>query len=230
MEYRASRRQLLKMTAAGVAAMAATPTRMLSQTEAANFPKPDTPEQAIKLLLDGNERYLKKGSECMVNLAALRQATVDEQKPFAVILTCADSRVPAEIVFDQSIGQLFVVRVAGNIAAPDTIASAEYAAEELGVKTIVVLGHSACGAVKATKAGGAVPGQISELFQYIYPATVGVADLQAAVEKNARYQAAVMRGSSPDLVKLIQDGKLSVEAAVYNLGTGKVTMLPPLKL
>jgi len=225
MEYRASRRQLLKMTAAGVAAIAATPAKMLPQSTAPEFPKPETPEQAIKLLLDGNERYLKKGSECMVNLAALRQATVEEQKPFAVILTCADSRVPAEIIFDQSIGQLFVVRVAGNIAAPDTIASVEYAAEELGVKTILVLGHSGCGAVKAAKAGGTVPGQISELFQYIYPATVGVTDLQAAVEKNARLQATVIGASSPDLARMIKDGKLSVQAAVYNLGTGKVTML-----
>src|SRR5215472_4697796 len=220
MEYRASRRQLLKMTAAGVAAMAATPAKMLAQSAAPEFPKPETPEAAIKLLLVGNARYLKKGSECMINLAALRQATIDEQKPFAAILTCADSRVPAEIIFDQSIGQLFVVRVAGNIAAPDTIASVEYAAEELGVKTILVLGHSNCGAVKAAKAGGSVPGQISELFQYIYPAIIGAPDLQSAVEKNARWQATVIGASSPDLARMIKDGKLSVQAAVYDLGAG----------
>lgn len=231
MEYRASRRQLLKMTAAGVAALAATPAKMLSQSAASNFPKPETPEQAIKLLLDGNERYLKqKPGECVVDLSELRRATEEDQKPFAAILTCADSRLPAELIFDQSIGQLFVVRVAGNIASPDTIASVEYAAEELGVKTILVLGHTNCGAVKATKAGGAVPGQISALFQYIYPGTVGATDLQTAVEKNARWQATVIGGSSPDLARLVKDKKLSIEAAVYNLNTGKVTMLERLKL
>lgn len=227
MEQRASRRQLLKMTAASVAAAAMGPVKMLAQKAPPEFPKPETPEQATRLLREGNDRYLKqKPSECLVDFQELRRATEEEQKPFAAILTCADSRLPAELIFDESIGQLFVVRVAGNVAAPDTIASVEYAVEELGVKTVMVLGHNNCGAVKAAKAGGAVPGQISELFQYIYPATVGAADLQTAVEKNARLQATILRGSSPELTKRIQEGKLTVEAAVYDLHTGKVTMLP----
>ena len=226
METCASRRQLLQMTAAGVAAMAARPVSMLAQSVAPEFPKPGTPEEAMRLLHEGNERYLKQRlNACGINLANLRAHTESVQEPFAAILGCADSRVPTEIVFDQSIGQLFVVRVAGNIAAPGTIGSLEYAAVVLGIKTILVLGHSSCGAVKAAKAGSAVPGQISTLFQYIYPATVGAADLPAAIAKNAGIQAATLRGASPVISEMVKGGKLSVGAAVYDLGTGRVTMV-----
>jgi carbonic anhydrase len=180
----------------------------------------------MRLLHEGNERYLKQNlTACTIDLAILRADTEEQQEPFAGILSCADSRVPAEIVFDQSIGHLFVVRVAGNIATSDTIASLEYAAAVLGIKTILVLGHTNCGAVKAAKAGGAVPGQISTLFQYIYPATVGAADLSAAAAKNAQMQAAMLSGASPVIGEMVKSGKLSVGAAVYDLGTGKVTMV-----
>ena len=226
MGHRASRRQLLGMTAAGVAAMAASPARMLAQSGAVEFPKPATPDEAMRLLHEGNERYLKQRlSACGVSMASLREQTAEGQAPFAAILGCADSRVPAEIVFDQSIGQLFVVRVAGNVAAPDTIGSLEFAAAVLGIKTILVLGHSSCGAVKAAKAGDAVPGQISTLFQYIYPATVGASDLGAAIAKNAQIQAATLKGASPVIGEMVKKGTLSVGAAVYDLGTGKVTMV-----
>ena len=226
MRFRASRRELLKLTAAGVAAMAATPERMFAQSGGPDFPKPETPDAAMRLLHEGNERYLRQNlTACSTDLAILRAHTEPHQEPFAAILCCADSRMPAEIVFDQSIGHLFVVRVAGNIAAPDTIGSLEYAAAVLGIKTILVLGHSNCGAVKAAKAGDAVPGQISTLFQYIYPASVGAADLGAAVAKNAQMQAATLKGASPVIGEMVKSGKLSVESAVYDLGTGKVTMV-----
>lgn len=225
MEYRASRRQLLRMTAAGVAAMAAEPAKMLAQSRVPPFPKPGTPDEAMRLLREGNDRYLKQNlSACAIDLAILRADTEEQQEPFAGILSCADSRVPAEIVFDQSIGHLFVVRVAGNIATSEIIGSLEYGAAVLGIKTILVLGHSNCGAVKAAKAGGAVPGQISSLFPYIYPATVGAADLNAAIAKNAQMQAATLKGGSPVIAEMVKGGKLSVEAAVYDLGTGKVTL------
>ena len=232
MEHRASRRQLLKMTAAGVAAMAATPMNVLAQTAAApEFPKPDTPEQAMQLLLQGNEHYLKgQLTECTANFAALRHDSEEEQKPFAAILCCADSRVPAEILFDRSIGHLFVVRVAGNIATPDTIASVEYAVAVLGVKAVLVVGHTRCGAVTAAKHGGAEPGMIGGLFQYIYPATLGTADVPAAIVKNAQVQAEILRGSSAVIAERIKDGRLAVESAMYDVGTGKVTMLERLKL
>lgn len=230
MELETSRRQILKMTVAGIAAMAATPGEMLAQNAAPDFPKPDTPEQAFKLLLDGNERYLNnKSGECVINLAELRHATEQSQKPFAAILTCADSRVPVEIIFDQSIGQLFVVRVAGNISTPDTIASLEYGAAVLGVKAILVVGHTNCGAVTAAKHGGTEPGEIAALFQYIYPATLGTADVQAAIAKNAQVQAEILRGASAVIAERIKDGRLGVESAVYDLGTGKVSMLERFK-
>jgi carbonic anhydrase len=225
MEHCESRRQLLKMTAAGVAAMAAAPVKMLAQAAAPEFPKPETPEQAMRLLREGNERYLKQNlSACSLDLAIMRAHTEAEQEPFAGILCCADSRMPAEIVFDQTIGHLFVVRVAGNIATSEIIGSLEFGAAVLGIKTILVLGHSNCGAVKAAKAVGAVPGQISSLFPYIYPATVGAADLNAAIAKNAQVQAATLRGASTVISEMVRNGKLSVESAVYDLGTGKVTM------
>ena len=116
------------------------------------------------------------------------------------MLSCADSRVPVELVFDQSIGHVFVVRVAGNVATPDTIASLEYGAAVLGVKAILALGHTNCGAVKATMAGKAVPGQISTLYQYIHPAIAGAnGDLTTASRQNASLQASVLRETSPVL-------------------------------
>lgn len=231
MESLASRRQLLKMTAAGVAVMAATPAKVLAQSAAQEFPNPKTPEEAIQLLLQGNEHYLKgQLTECSTNFATLRHDSEEEQKPFAAILCCADSRVPVEILFDRSIGHLFVVRVAGNIATPDTIASLEYAVAVLGVKAILVVGHTKCGAVTATKHGGTEPGMIEGLYQYIYPATLGTADVPAAIEKNAQVQTQILRGSSTVMAERIKDGRLTVLPALYDVGTGKVTLLELLKL
>lgn len=230
MESLASRRDLLKMAAAGVAAMAATPAKMLAQSKAPEFPKPHTPAQAMRLLLDGNERYLQQRfAECSMNMATLRHDSEEHQDPYAAVLCCADSRMPAELVFDGSLGHLFTVRVAGNIATPDTIASMEYAVGVLGVKAILVVGHTNCGAVTAAKHGGAEPGAIEALYQYIYPATMGTADAASAIVKNAQVQAEILRGASTVIAERIKDGRVSVEAALYNIGTGKVTMLEPLK-
>lgn len=234
MEFRASRRELLKMATAGVVTIAAAPAAMLAQSAASKlpeFPKPDTPADAMQLLLQGNERYLQqKFSECSIDIPALRHDSEEHQQPYAAVLCCADSRVPAELVFDGSLGHLFVVRVAGNIATPDTIASLEYAVAVLGVKAILVVGHTNCGAVTAAKHGGAEPGAIAALFQYIYPATLGTADVAAAIEKNSQVQAEILRGSSSVIAERLKDGRLTVESALYNVGTGKVKMLDRLKL
>lgn len=234
MEHGESRRQLLKMTAAGVAAMAAAPTRMLAQSAASKlveFPKPGTPAEAMQLLLAGNDRYLQeKFAECSIDVANLRHDSEVEQHPYAAVLCCADSRMPAELVFDGSLGHLFVVRVAGNIATPDTIASLEYAVAVLGVKAILVVGHTNCGAVTAAKHGGTEPGAIAALFQYIYPATIGTTDVSGAIVKNAQVQAEILRGSSSVIAERLKDGRLNVESAVYDVGTGKVKMLERLKL
>ena len=234
MESLASRRQLLKMTAAGVAVLAAAPAKMLAQSSAANvqeFPKPGTPTEAMQLLLDGNERYLQqKYAECSLNISTLRHDSEAEQHPYAAVLCCADSRMPAELVFDGSLGHLFVVRVAGNIATPDTIASLEYAVAVLGVKAILVVGHTNCGAVTAAKHGGTEPGAIEALFQYIYPATMGTPDAASAIVKNAQVQTEILRGASTVIAERVKSGQLSVEPALYNVGNGKVTMLERLKL
>jgi carbonic anhydrase len=156
----------------------------------------------------------------------LKEHSEEHQEPFAAVLSCADSRVPVELVFDQSIGHLFVVRVAGNVATPDTIASLEYGAAVLGLKAILVLGHTNCGAVKATLAGKAVPGQISTLYQYIHPAIAGAnGDLTTASRQNANLQASVLREASPVLSELVKQKKLAIASAMYDVGSGKVTLL-----
>ncbi|WP_216856915.1 carbonic anhydrase [Acidisoma sp. S159] len=160
------------------------------------------------------------------DLDILKQNTVAKQEPFAAVLACADSRVPVELVFDQSIGHVFVTRVAGNIASAEIIASLEYGAAVLGTRTILVLAHSGCGAVKAAMAGKAVPGQISTLYRFIRPAIDRAnGDLTVAEKVNAMIQAGLLRDASPVLSDLVKQGKLSIAAAYYDLGTGKVTLL-----
>ena len=155
--------------------------------------RPDqlSPDAALQTLLDGNKRFVdKRLTSFDEDLAILKQNTVEKQEPFAAVLSCADSRVPVELVFDQSIGHLFVVRVAGNVATSEIIASLEYGAAVLGTKVILVLGHGSCGAVKATIDGKAVPGQISQLYAPIRPAIEAAGNnLDAAIKANARMQA-----------------------------------------
>ena len=168
----------------------------------------------------------KRLSSLQEDLEILRTNTVEQQKPFAAILSCADSRVPVELVFDQTIGHLFVVRVAGNLATPATIASLEYGAAVLGVKVLLVIGHRNCGAVQATMGAKAVPGQISSLYQYIHPALkAGGMDLNLASRENAKYQVELMRASSPLLASLVKDGTLSLHAAYYDVESGAVEII-----
>jgi carbonic anhydrase len=186
-----------------------------------------SPDAAVRALLDGNGRYVERRlTSFSEDLALLRQNSVAKQEPFAAVLACADSRVPVELVFDQSIGRLFVTRVAGNVATSEIIASLEYGAAELGTAAILVLGHESCGAVKAAIAGEAVPGQISELFAPIRPAVEEAhGDLNAAVRSNARIQANLLSTASPVLAGLIKEGKLKIVAGYYALASGKVSLL-----
>jgi carbonic anhydrase len=141
-------------------------------------------------------------------------------------LSCADSRVPVELIFDQSLGHVFVTRVAGNIATSTVIASLEYGAAVLGTKAIMVLGHANCGAVKASIEAKAVPGQISALYRYIRPAVDQAgSDLEAAIKANARIQASLLRQSSPVLAEGIKQKRLKIVAAYYDLASGKVSLL-----
>src|SRR3954470_5956909 len=182
------------------------------------FKMPASPSEAMTILTQGNDRFQSKRLMSLEeDLQILRDNTVEEQKPFAAILSCAVSRVPVELVFDQTIGHLFVVRVAGNLATPPTIASLEYGAVVLGVKVMLVIGHRNCGAVKATMGAKPVPGQISSLYQYIHPALkAGEMDANLASRANARYQANLLRSSSPVLASMIKEGKLLLYAAYYD--------------
>lgn len=185
------------------------------------------PDAALAQLMGGNARFvanrLKSFDE---DIAILKQHTVDKQEPFAAVLSCADSRVPVELVFDQSIGHVFVTRVAGNICTPEITASLEYGAAVLGTAVIVVLGHSGCGAVQATIAGKAVPGQISALYAPIRPAVVRAGtDLAAVTRANAQIQAALLASASPVIAELVSGGKLKVVAGYYELASGRVSLL-----
>jgi carbonic anhydrase len=186
-----------------------------------------SPDAALRQLMEGNRRFI---DNLMVSfdqdLDVLRAKTVEKQQPFAAVLSCADSRVPVELIFDQSIGHLFVTRLAGNVATTAIIASLEYGVAVLGVKAIIVLGHSNCGAVKAAIEAKAVPGQISALYRYLRPAVDQAGpDLEAAIKANARIQAALLRQSSPVLADHTNQGQLKIVAGFYDLATGEVSLL-----
>jgi carbonic anhydrase len=183
-----------------------------------------TPAQALAELYAGNLRFV--GGQIMApnrNMARLREVAAAQQ-PFAAFLGCADSRVPIEIVFDQGFGDVFVTRIAGNVADPAIIGSLEFGTLVLGAKVLYVLGHSRCGAVQATIAGQEVPGQISTLYQHIRRAArESKGDLAKAISRNVQLQAEILQEASPVIARLIREGKLIIAGGVYDLETGRVT-------
>lgn len=202
------------------ASMKFTPNHVLAQSTL-------SPDAALQELMDGNRRFTSSRlTSFEQDLVILKQNTIEKQEPFAAVLSCADSRVPVELIFDQSIGHIFVTRVAGNVVTSEIIASLEYGAVVLGTKVIVVMGHAGCGAVKATIQAKEVPGQISALYPHIQPAVEQAGtDLEAATKANAKIQAALLRESSTVVSGLIKEGKLRVVAAYYDLKGGGVTVL-----
>ena len=222
-----TRRQILQT---GITATAATflagsldlafPTQMSAQSKL-------TPVAALDELMAGNKRFTSgKMTAYEKDLVILKQHTEEKQEPFAAVLSCADSRVPVELVFDQTIGHIFVTRVAGNVITPEIIGSLEYGAAVLGTKVILVMGHSNCGAVKATMQGKEVPGQISSLFPHIQPGVdQGGDNLTAATKANAVVQATLLRESSTVIASMVKAGTVKVSPSYYDLGTGVVTLL-----
>lgn len=190
-------------------------------------PAPDSPAAALAALYAGNRRFTEgKSQNHHRDLERVRQVA-DGQKPFAAFLGCADSRVPIEIVFDQGFGDLFVTRIAGNVASSENIGSLEFGTLVLRAKVLFVLGHTACGAVQATAMGQEVPGQISGLFQHIRPAVKAArGDVATAIRENVKIQAQTLAESSPVLAKMVRQGELIVAGGVYDLGTGQVTPVP----
>jgi carbonic anhydrase len=187
------------------------------------------PEAALDELIAGNRRFISGRTSSHRRDLALLQQMMEKPEPFAAVLSCADSRVPVEVVFDQTIGQLFVTRVAGNMVTAEIMASLEYAVAVLGTHTILVMGHSRCGAVtaaiQASHHGQTVPGQISALFPHIEPAVKQAGpDVEATVRANVLLQAARLR-ESPLLAAMIEEGKLMIAAGYFDLRTGAVSLL-----
>ena len=186
-----------------------------------------SPEAALRELMEGNQRYVTGSMTAHEHdLALLHAKSAEKQQPFAAVLSCADSRVPVELVFDQTIGHVFVCRIAGNVTTPEIIASLEYGAAVLGTKAILVLGHSNCGAVAATIKGDAVPGQISALYPRIRPAVDQAGpDLEAASKANAKIHAALLREASPVIAGFLKEKKITVAAGYYDVTKGSVTLV-----
>jgi carbonic anhydrase len=186
-----------------------------------------TPDAAVSALYEGNKQFHTQKTKNPNRTTFRLREVAKGQQPFAAILGCADSRVPAEIVFDQGLGDLFVVRVAGNIATPEEIGSLEFGTAVLGSKVIMVLGHERCGAVDAAIQGKPVPGQIGSILQKIQPAVNATAGkpgdrLVNTTIANIKLQMAELR-KSPVLSDLIKAGKLKIVGGYYDLDTGVVT-------
>jgi carbonic anhydrase len=222
-----SRRQFLQLGATAAAAGLLASGLELTLPLPADAQSTLTPDAALAELMEGNKRFTTgKLTAHEHDLAILKQHTEEKQEPFAAVLSCADSRVPVELVFDQSIGHIFVTRVAGNIITPEIIGSLEYGAAVLGTKVILVMGHANCGAVSAAIKGKGVPGQISSLFPHIQPAVDQAGtNLEAAIKANAKIQATLLSEASTVIHGMVQEGKVKVVAGYYDLGTGTVTMI-----
>ena len=185
-----------------------------------------TPDAALQELLAGNQRFAANQLTSIEHdLRILKERTVDKQEPFAAVLSCADSRVPVELIFDQTIGHIFVTRVAGNFVTPEIIGSLEYAVAVLGVRTVLVLGHASCGAVKAAMKADTVPGQISSFYPHLRLAVEqSGGNVDKAIEVNARLQAELLRTSSTVIRDAVKAGNVKVTSGVYDLATGKVAL------
>ncbi len=196
------------------------------------------PDEVLRTLLDGNRRFMKGETTGPRRRPADFAKLAEGQAPRAVIVGCADSRVPPELVFDQGVGDLFVVRVAGNVvsgAGATVKGSIEYAVAELGVSLVLVLGHTQCGAVKAAlkhlEARDALPGAIKELVNTIQPAVArakGEAGdaLENTIKANVALGVERLKALEPILAGPVKEGKVKVVGGVYDLRTGGVTVLP----
>jgi len=186
-----------------------------------------TPDAAIAELMAGNKRFIAgRLTAFQEDLSTLRQKTASKQEPFAAVLSCADSRVPVELIFDQTIGHVFVTRIAGNLVTPEIIASLEYGVAVLGTKAILVLGHANCGAVQAAIQGKEVPGQISALYSPLRAAVEQAGpNLEATVKANAKHQSLLLRTGSTVISGLVKQNKLKVVAGYYDIVGGSVTLL-----
>jgi carbonic anhydrase len=226
----ASRRGFLALTAAGVATgLLASPAALAAS---AGAPTSLTPDQALAKLIAGNDKYTKAPDLCANNLLKQRDGVAKHQAPWATIVSCADSRVPPELLFGGAgVGELFVARNAGNMVDTATMGSIEYGSAVLGVPLIVVLGHERCGAVAAAvdmvQKQAKFPGSIGPMVSAIVPAVQAVTGkpgdmVDNAVRASASRTAQHIASSSPLIADLVKKGKVKVVAARYDLDDGKV--------
>ncbi len=183
-----------------------------------------TPKESLDRLVEGNKRYAKDRLLHPNHSTDRREEVKEKQNPFAVILGCSDSRVSPEILFDQGIGDLFVVRDAGNVAGPIELDSIEYSVKYLGSSLILVLGHQSCGAVTAVLDGKT--SDIEAVANLIEPAIKGAKTVEEAIKANVRSVVAQLQ-KAPLIKKLISEKKLACIGAYYHLGSGKVELLTP---
>jgi carbonic anhydrase len=230
-----SRRNFLKLVGGAGLALSLSGRGLLAAPSDAPPPKPEnvlTPEQALARLKKGNSRYVE-GVAKRHDFVAEREALVGGQNPYAGILSCADSRIAPEYAFDAGRGDLFVVRVAGNFADSDGIASFEYAVKFLGTTLLVVLGHDKCGAVSAAidaEKGATLPGHLPELVEHIIPAVKAAksepGDLLAnAIKENVLMTVEQLKAASPILSQAVDDKKIMVVGGIYKLEDGRVEWL-----
>ena len=185
-------------------------------------------DEIIDRLKAGNQRFVDDGLEHKLQDSARRKELVDGQDPHAIILSCADSRVAPELAFDMGLGEIFVLRVAGNVANTSTIASIEYAVAHLGTQVIVVLGHQSCGAVTAAMGGGDNGYNLNHLLAHVAPAIAASPDgspVDTVVEKNAQLNAEELKNRSSIIGDAVNSGKVKIVSAFYSLETGEVKFL-----
>lgn len=232
MRSRINRRQLLQIASMSSVGLLVQSLWSQRAAEAATLPPKDLltdPDAALQELLDGNQRFSQHHPTYPHQATVRLQEVSQAQHPFATVLTCADSRVPVEILFDQGVGDIFDVRVAGNIVTPEVMGSLEYAIELLETPILMVLGHERCGAVTAAVQNSPLPGEIGTFVQAILPAveqTKGQAGdpVENAVGQNVRYQLEQVKRS--DLVThRLKAGSLKLIGSRYDLDTGKVSII-----
>jgi len=190
---------------------------------------PHSAASALKELKNGNQRFVENHPTHPNQDKALRDKLSESgQTPMAAILSCSDSRVPAELLFDQGFGDIFVIRVAGNVPGEDEMGSIEYAVEHLGVPLVVVLGHTKCGAVSAAVQGADEPGALGQLLTRLTDAAKSVESLSAeakvpaAVKANVEFGVKHLSAKSPVLAKSVKEGRVKIVGAVYHLEDGRV--------
>lgn len=225
-----NRRALLKLGTLGLFLTAQGVVGFSQSAEAAESPMTTLdPDAALQKLMQGNQRFVQHLPTYPNQTQTRLQEVAYAQHPFATVLSCADSRVPAEIVFDQGIGDIFDVRVAGNISTPETLGSIEYAIALLNTPVFMVLGHERCGAVTAAVQNESLPGDIGSFVKAILPAIDRVKDqpgdpVDNAVTANVQYQLEQLK-RSPLLSERLQAGTLKIVGGRYDLDTGRVTLI-----